>query len=167
MLPKVASALIASLAPAAAGQIGPGLSITGQDSDGDAKQYFRDYLVNCETNGMNCLWFLQSNLGIGMVMTIHLDQETVFTVRDVYNWALQGGDGTRRLTHSQVLTLKEIITNLPASNTNAGFNNSVFVSVRNGGKAEVFQYERQHIPPIIQRIYDIGGGYLETNSVAP
>ena len=29
-----------------------------------------------------------------------------------------------------------------------------------GQKVEVFQYNRQHAPPVIQRIYDIGGGYL-------
>jgi hypothetical protein len=135
LLPKVASALIAGLAPPVAGQVDPALSITGLKRD--AKQYFKNYLDNCETNGMNCLWFLQSNPKIGMVMTIHLDQGTVFTERDVYNWAHQNS-GTRRLTHPQVRTLKEIITNLPASNTNAGFNDSVFVSVRNAGKVEVF-----------------------------
>ena len=156
-----------------AGQIDAGLSIKSApdrsqlDQDAAAKRYFEHYLANCDTNAINCLWFLQNQPGIGMVMTIHLDQETVFTVRDVYNWALQGGDGTRRLTHSQVLTLKQIIGNLPASDKNADFNKSVFISIRNGEKVEVFQYDRRHAPAIVQRIYDIGGGYLETNIVAP
>ena len=94
----------------AAGQVDPGISVKSAPGQSDpasigrspdaAKDHFREYLVNCETNGINCLWFLHNDLGIGMVMTIHLDQETVYTVRDVYDHALQGGEGTRRLTLS-------------------------------------------------------------------
>jgi hypothetical protein len=54
------------------------------------------------------------------MMTIYLDRETVFTVRDVYNWAHQAAK-TRTLSHSQVLTLEQIITNLPPSDTNSDF----------------------------------------------
>jgi hypothetical protein len=130
-----------------------------------AKRYFEDYLVHCDTNAINCLWFLQNDPRIGMVMTIHLDQETVFTVRDFYGHAEQSFE-TRRLSHPQVLTLKQIISNLPPSDKKADFNKSVLISIRNGKNAEVFQYDRHHTSAIIQRIYDIGGGYLETNTVA-
>lgn len=92
-------------------------------------------------------------------MTIDLNRETVFTVRDVYNWAEQSAK-TRTLSHSQVLTLEQIINDLPASDTNCVFSNSLFVSKRNGDKTEVFQYDRRRMPPVVRRIYDIGGGYL-------
>ena len=94
-----------------------------------------------------------------MEMTLNINEYTVATVRDVYDWAQQGG-ATHKLSHAQVLNLKEIVSNLPASDKNTGFNRSVFVSMRNGGKAKVFQYDRRNAPSAIQRIYDVGGGYF-------
>ena len=95
-------------------------------------------------------------------MTINLNRESVFTVREVYNWAEQSSE-TRQLTHSQILNLQKIIGNLPASDKNAEFNKSAFVSLRNESQAKIFQYNRQRAPAIIQRIYDIGGGYFEVD----
>jgi len=86
-----------------------------------AKQHFKDYLAKCDTNEIRCVWFLQNDPRIGMAMTIHLDQETVFIVRDVYGHALQGGDGDRRLAHSQVLTLKKNSQQLTAIRQECGF----------------------------------------------
>src|SRR5208283_5560074 len=108
---------------------------------------------------IRCLCFLQYNLRIGMVMTINLNQESVFTARECYDYAEQGSE-TRQLSHSQILNLEKIISSLPASDKNADFNKSVFVSIRNGKNVEVFQYDPQQAPGIVQRIYDIGGGYL-------
>jgi len=132
----------------------------------EAKRHFEDYLVHCDTNAINCLWFLQNDPRIGMEMTIHLDQETVFTVREFHDHAEQSFE-TRRLSHPQVLTLKQIISNLPPSDKKAEFNKSVFFSMRNGKNVEVFQYDRHHVPCNVQRIYDIGGGYFETNTDTP
>jgi hypothetical protein len=131
--------------------------------DAEAKQFFDDYLMHCETNAINCLWFLQNNPRIGMKMTIHLDQATVTTERDVYNWATQY-EGTRQLTYSQGLTLKQIISHLPRSDEKADRNTSVFISMRNGNNVDLFQCDRRHVPCNIQRIYDIAGGYFETNT---
>lgn len=140
--------------------IGAGASTTGQFSaDVSARQYFESYLNQCGTNEIRCLWFLDNNPRIGMVMTIDLGRQTVFTVRDVYNWAHQAAE-TRTLSHSQVLILKQIINDLPPSDTNSDFDKSLFVSKRNGDKTEVFRYDRGHAPPDVRRIYDIGGGYL-------
>lgn len=127
--------------------------------DERAKAYFRDYLTKCGTNEIRCLWFLQDNPGIGMVMTINLNEESVTTAREVYDWATQSFE-TRKLSHSQILNLEKIISSLPASDKNADFNKSVFVSIWNEKGVEEFQYDRQHVPGIVQRIYDIGGGYL-------
>jgi hypothetical protein len=84
----------------------------------------------------------------------------VFTARDVYDWAEQSSE-IRQLSHSQILNLEKIIGNLSTSDKNAEFNQSVFVSLRNGSQVKIFQYNRQHAPAIIQRIYDVGGGYFE------
>ena len=134
--------------------------------DAEAKQFFDDYLLHCDTNAINCLWFLQNNPRIGMKMTIHLDQATVTTERDVYNWATQY-EGTRQLTYYQVLNLKQIISLLPRSDEKADRHTSVFISMRNGKNVEVFQYDRHHVPCNVQRIYDVGGGYFETNTDTP
>jgi hypothetical protein len=124
-----------------------------------AEQYFKQYLATCDTDEIRCLWFLQDNPHIGMVMTVNLRNYTVYTVRDVYNWAEQSSE-TRKLSHPQVVTLKQIVNGLPPSGKNAGFDRSVFVSIRKGSQTEVFQYDRRHAPTVIQRIYDIGGGYF-------
>lgn len=147
------------------GQIDPGRSFresnAGQFSaDAPARQYFENYLNQCGTNEVRCLWFLDNNPRVGMVMTIDLGRETVFTVRDVYNWAEQSAEN-RTLSHFQVLTLRQIINYLPPSDTNSDFSSSLFVSKRKGGRVEVFRYIRSNAPPVVRRIYDIGGGYLE------
>ena len=138
----------------------PTNSVAAPKQDEGAKEHFKDYLAKCDTNEVRCLWFLDDKPEVGMVMTINLNRESVFTVREVYNWAEQSSE-TRKLTHSQILNLKKIIGNLPASDKNPEFNKSVFVSLRNGSQVEIFQYNRQDAPAIIQRIYDIGGGYFE------
>lgn len=92
-------------------------------------------------------------------MAINLNEESVSTAREVYNWAVQSLE-TRKLSDSQILNLRKITSSLPPSAKNADFYKSVFVSIRNGTNVTVFQYDRQHVPEIIQRIYDIGGGYL-------
>jgi hypothetical protein len=134
-------------------------SIATPLQDEGAKAYFKDYLAKCATNEIRCLWFLQDNPKVGMVMAINFNEESVSTAREVYNWAVQSLE-TRKLSHAQILNLKKIISSLPASDKNADFNKSVFVSIRNGTNVEVLQYDRQHAPGIVQRIYDIGGGYL-------
>jgi hypothetical protein len=124
-----------------------------------AEQYFRDYLSKCGTNEIRCLWFLDDKSNVGMVMTTKLDDYTVFTAREVCDWAEQSSE-TRKLSHAQVLSLKQIVKDLPASDKNAGFDRSVFVSIRKDNKTEVFQYDRRHAPAVVQRIYDICGGYF-------
>jgi hypothetical protein len=135
-------------------------SVSAPKQDEGAKEHFKDYLAKCDTNEIRCLWFLQDNPEIDMVMTINLNKESVFTAREVYNWAEQGSQ-IRQMSHSQKLNLEKIIGDLPASDKNAEFDKSVFVSLRNGSQTKIFQYNRQHIPAIIQRIYDLGGGYFE------
>ncbi len=135
-------------------------SVAAPKQDEGAKEYFKNYLAKCDTNEIRCLWFLQDNPEIGVAMTINLNKESVFTAREAYNWAEQGSQ-VRQLSHSQKLNLEKIIGDLPASDKNAEFDKSVFISLRNENQVKTFQYDRQYPPAIIQRIYDIGGGYFE------
>jgi hypothetical protein len=125
----------------------------------DAIKHFQEHLAQCGTNEIRCVWFSQDKPNVGMVMTLDLQHESVFTVREVYNWALQCFE-THNLTHPQVLSLQKISGELPPSDPAAEFGKTVSVSLRRGGKVEVFHYSRQHAPSVIQRIYDIGGGYF-------
>jgi hypothetical protein len=126
----------------------------------DATKHFEDYLARCGTNKICCVWFLHDNPKVGMVMLFDIQDETVFTTRDVPNWALQNSD-LRRLTHSQVLSLQKIAGQMPPSDKTVGFSRAVSVSMRREGKVEIFHYDRRHAPAVIQRLYDIGGGYFD------
>lgn len=139
--------------------IQPSNAVAALNLGEDAKLFFKDYLAKCGTNEIRCLWFLQDNPTIGMEMTVHLNEESVYTAREVYNWARQASD-LRKLSHPQKLNLEKAIQDLPASDKNSEFNKSVSVSIRKGEKVEVFQYDRRHAPSVIQRIYDLGGGYF-------
>lgn len=128
-----------------------------------AKQYFENYLNQCGTNEIRCLWFLDNNPRVAMVMTIDLSRETVFTAREVYDFAEEAAE-TRTLSHSQVLNLKETMNALPMPDSDNDFSESVFESVRSGERTLVFRYNRRYIPPTLRRIYDIAGGYLESSN---
>lgn len=130
---------------------------------GDATKYFQGYLSACGTNEIRCVWFLDDQPNVGMVMTLNLRNSSVFTVRDVYNWAMQNSE-TRTLTDSQVLSLRNIIAQMPASDEQVEFNRSVSVSLRRSDEVEIFHYDRRHAPDVIQRLYDIGGGYFYDRS---
>lgn len=132
-------------------------------TDASARQHFQNYLDQCGTNEIRCLWFLGDNPAVGMVMTIDLSRETVFTVRDVYDWAEQSAK-TRTLSHSQMRNLKEMMNALPMPDSDNDFSESVFVSVRSGDRTLVFRYNRRYIPPTVRSIYDIAGGYLESSN---
>jgi hypothetical protein len=132
-------------------------SLVRAADDSDAAKYFEDYLANCGTNEIRCIWFLDDRPNVGMVMTLSLLDHKVYTAREVYNWATQNS-GTHKLTHPQVVSLQKIVGQLPASDEKVEFKRAVSVSIRRGGKVEVFHYDRQHAPAVIQRLYDIGGG---------
>ena len=131
-------------------------------TESSAKQHFSDYLNSCGTNEVRCLWFLQDDPRVGMLMTIRLDEKKVDTVRDVYNWAEQGAK-TRLLDEYQVDKLQQIIGHLPPPDNNGQYSSSVFVSMWEGNTAKVFQYDRRNAPAVIRQIFDIGGGYFYSN----
>lgn len=94
-----------------------------------------------------------------MVMTIQLDGKTVNTARDVYGWAEQDS-ATNKLDDVQVFRLQQMISTLPAPDNNSPYASSVFISIRDGQSARIFQYDRHYTPAVIWRIYDVAGGYF-------
>ena len=94
-----------------------------------------------------------------MVMTLNLQAETTFTVREVFNWAYQSSQ-THPLTHAQVISLRDLTGRLPGSDLKIEFSHAVSVAISRNGKAEIYHYDRQHPPAEIQRLYDLGGGYF-------
>ena len=127
--------------------------------DTNAIKYFEAFLQGCGTNEIRCLWFLQDQPKIGMVMTFNLPTATVYTAREVYNWATQASDN-RKLTQPQVISLHEIVEKMPPSEATVRFAEAISVAVRRNGDVEIYHYHRVHPPPVIQRLYDIGGGYF-------
>jgi len=92
-----------------------------------------------------------------MVMTFDLRNYSVFTMRDIYDWAWQNEE-KRELSLSQVTTLTKLSGELPPSETYVELRRAVSVATRKGNDVQIFRYHRRRAPAIIQRIYDIGGG---------
>src|SRR5947207_282496 len=88
--------------------------------DTNAIKYFEGFLNGCGTNEIRCIWFLQDQPRVGMVMTLNLSMATVFTAREVYNWATQAS-GNRKLTQPQVVSLHEIMEHMPPSESTVRF----------------------------------------------
>ena len=128
-------------------------------SDAGPKTHFEYYLSQCDTNEVRCLWFLGDNPKVGMVITVSLNKDTVFTVREVFDWAEQGAkkEPLSLSTHSEI---KNLIPELPASDKSAAFAGSVFIAARTDGPLKIYQYNRRHPPEVMRRIYDLGGGYF-------
>lgn len=119
--------------------------------------HFAKYLSDCPETQIRCLWFLRDSVGIGMVMTIDLREATVYTVRDVFNWALQTSQ-TREMSHHQTVTARELLPNLPASTPDIPFSAGLHVSFWHEKKLHTVTYSKKTTPLIVQRLYDVGGG---------
>ena len=131
-------------------------SVNGQE----AEAYFKTHLNECKADEIRCLYFLDDNPKIGEVMTIDLRSASVFTVRKVFDWASQSSEN-RKLSHTQTETLRKLISDLPPSHEKLQFKESLLIAIRRDDGIHLFQYRRQKPPSVIQRIYDIGGGYLQ------
>jgi hypothetical protein len=128
--------------------------------DERAAAFFQDYLLKCRPDEVRCVWFSNGRQRVGMIMTIDLRRETVFTACEVYNWASQATE-ERRLTHSQVLSVRDVLDQLPASH-NTEFRNSACISFDRNGRVKVCRYERIKAPDAVRRLYDLGGGYFDS-----
>ncbi len=123
-------------------------------------KFFEGHLSKCSENEIRCVWFLGDHIKVGMLMTIDLQKYSVDTVREVYDWARQNAQ-TRTISHSQVTSAKEILTSLPPTVEKVPFGKGVHLSFWRDGKLQAFTYDRSAVPIVLQRLYDIGGGYLD------
>ena len=131
----------------------------------DPSKYFQEYLAKCGTNEIRCIWFLDNRPNVGELMTFNLIDDKVFTERDVYNWAHQNA-GTRKLTRSQMEAIQRFTGELPPSGKDVEFSEAVSVSFWKEGTLQMFRYDRQHVPSVIEHIYDISGGYFTNENHA-
>ena len=123
-------------------------------------KFFEDYLSKCPENEVRCVWFFDDHIKVGMVMTIDLQKYEVQTSREVYNWASQCAE-SRKLSHSQVGAVKAIVSELPPTTPNVLFGKGIHVAYSKDGKVQNKTYDRQAAPKILQRLYDIGGDYVD------
>ena len=130
-----------------------------QDSDNTANKHFDNYLAKCSKNEVRCLWF--SNVGTGFIMKLDLTSAEVFTMIEDHDRSRKGGD-VRKLTYRQTRTLKELVKNMPKSSDAESRLDSVFISFQKDGKVITRKYLRYKLPRAAERIYDIGGGDIET-----
>lgn len=117
------------------------------------------YLESCPSNEVRLLYFLHDSIGIQMVMTIDLSKYSVYMVRHVSDHALQSSK-TRELSHAQIEKIKGILKELPAT-TEQPDAKTLYLAYWLDGKLNLRKYSRQRPPSQIDRLYDIGGGYLD------
>ena len=123
-------------------------------------KFFEDYLSKCPDNEIRCVWFLDDHVKVGMIMTMDLQKYEMATVREVYNWASQNSE-SRKLSHSQVESLKAIVSALPLTTPNVLFGRGIHVAYAKEGQVQSRTYDRRAAPQILQRLYDIGGVYVD------
>jgi hypothetical protein len=128
----------------------------GAGIGGTAESHFRTHLGSCTEDEIRCIWFSGDRVYVGMVMTLELKAQTVYTVTDGYNWA-RAGSQTRKLTRWQMLAAKEAVTALPASLPNVAFAEGLHIAYWLDKKLHTVTYPRKAVPRIVQRLYDLGG----------
>lgn len=115
-----------------------------------------------KTNEIRMSWFLKGDLGTSMLCTADLSKYEVMTVREVHDWAHQNYK-TRKLSHAQVLTLRNIAKALPKSIQPTQVDNIVIVSVGEAEDRKLHIYDRFSLPRDIVRIYDVTGAWISTD----
>ena len=91
-----------------------------------------------------------------------MSKSETMTVREVYAWAHQSQQ-TRKLSHSQVETLKTLAAQMPDSASADSRVDLVYIAYFANDSASIKKYLRRELPREVQRIYDIGGGYINTS----
>jgi hypothetical protein len=135
-------------------------SKAGAPEQEKSEAYFTSYLRGCKAGEIRCLYFLHDDGRIGMVMTIDLRTGSVYTAREVYDWATQGAE-TRQISRARTKLLEGLIAPMQPSEAKVSFSRSLFVAIRWGDNTQIYQYARQDPPLVVHRIYDVSGGYLE------
>jgi hypothetical protein len=110
-------------------------------------------------------WFLDGKPNVAMVCTADLSKSRATTFREVYDWASQITK-TRKLSDEQVLTLRQLVKNLPPSAKAPELKNLVLVSVSEEGKAKTYLYNRLDLPRDMIYLHDLTGAYVDTDRLS-
>ena len=133
-----------------------------QGSDTEAVKHFDEYLAACPKDEIRCVWFLNGNVRVGMVMQLNMSKYETTTVREVHDWAHQN-QKTRKLSHPQIETLKALAAEMPDSASANSRVDLVYIAYFANDSVAIKKYLRRKLPREVQRIYDIGGGYIDTS----
>ncbi len=101
-------------------------------------------------------WFLHGEPQVAMRCLVDLSKYQVTTFRDVYDHAIQSAK-TRELSHSQALTIGELLRDLPSSEHRPALKDLLTVSFVEDGKQSLRLYDRSKLPRETLRLYDLTG----------
>lgn len=121
------------------------------------QEHFTTYLSECPENQIRCVWFVNDAPYMGMLMEIDVQESKVYTVREVFNHALQNAK-TREMSHYQTVVAQELLPGLPASTPGVPFAEGLHLSFWQGKKLHTVTYSKKAVPLLVQRLYDVGGG---------
>ncbi len=125
------------------------------DADGD-QNYFRRHLSKCPENELRCLWFNDGVTSIGQTMTFDLDRAIVRDASVAPSWGSQGSPA-RKLTHHQVIVVRETLASLPKADPKVSFAGALHLAFWSDGKLKILDYPVGTVPLSVRRLFDIGG----------
>ena len=118
-----------------------------------------DWHRNVDQHEIRLSYFLDGDRRVAMRCVANLSSYQVETHREVYDHATQASK-TRRLSHAQVLTLRELTRHLSASDAKPELANLLTVSLVEGETRRVITFDAAKPPAAVIRLYDLTGAYL-------
>ena len=118
-----------------------------------------DWHRNVDQHEIRLSYFLDGDRRVAMRCVANLSSYQVETHREVHDHATQASK-TRRLSHAQVLTLRELTRHLSASDAKPELANLLTVSLVEGETRRVITFDATKPPAAVIRLYDLTGAYL-------
>ena len=118
-----------------------------------------DWHRNVDQHEIRLSYFLDGDRRVAMRCVANLASYQVETHREVHDHATQASK-TRRLSHAQVLTLRELTRHLSASDAKPELANLLTVSLVEGETRRVITFDATKPPAALIRLYDLTGAYL-------
>ena len=115
--------------------------------------------------------FLKGRQNVGLVCHVSANGQ-MFTVRDVYNWALQDSNRSQ-LTPARMTALKKTLQKMPPNSAQLTLQNLLVVHFIEAGQPVTRIYDRSRLPPAIVKLYqtlsatEIAGSPIQTEREAP
>ncbi|MBW3539498.1 MAG: beta galactosidase jelly roll domain-containing protein [Planctomycetes bacterium] len=122
----------------------------------DANVAWHEHLAEHE---IRMSYFHDGNPRIAMRCAADLSSYDVTTLREVYDHATQA-QKTRKLSHAQVLTIRNLLRRLSPEDKEPKLENLLIVSCVDGGERIIHLFDRMKAPRDVIRLYDLTGAYL-------